>query len=88
MQELFPEPISGWARVAVDRPIDVAGAGLSYAVPPEIEDIAPGDPVTVPLGRGNTPTAGWVVSIEDQPGSTTGNDQTHSVAANGFTHAG
>ena len=67
MQELFPEPISGWARVAVDRPIDVAGAGLSYAVPPEIEDIAPGDPVTVPLGRGNTPTAGWIVSIEDQP---------------------
>ncbi len=61
VQDLFPEPIAGWVRVAVDRPIDHAGSGLSYAVPPELADVEPGEAVTVPLGRGNTPTAGWVM---------------------------
>ena len=65
VQELFPEPVVGWVRVAVDRPIDVAGGGLSYALPPELEDLAVGEAVTVPLGRGNTPTAGWVVGRDD-----------------------
>ena len=60
VQELFPEPIAGWMTVAVDRPIDLAGHGLTYAVPPELADLEIGAPVTVPLGRGNTPTAGWV----------------------------
>ena len=67
MQELFPEPVAGWVRVAVDRPIDVAGLGFSYALPPELEDLSPGDAVTVPLGRGNTPTTGWVVRRDEQP---------------------
>ncbi len=66
VQELFPEPVVGWVRVAVDRPIDVAGTGLSYALPPELEDLAVGEAVTVPLGRGNTPTAGWVVARDDE----------------------
>ena len=43
VQELFPEPVVGWVRVAVDRPIDVAGTGLSYALPPELEDLAVGE---------------------------------------------
>jgi primosomal protein N' (replication factor Y) len=65
VQELFPEPVVGWIRVAVNRPIDVAGSGLSYALPPELDDLAVGDAVTVPLGRGNTPTDGWVVGRDD-----------------------
>jgi primosomal protein N' (replication factor Y) len=71
VQELFPEPVAGWVRVAVDRPIDVAGLGFSYALPPELEDLAPGEAVTVPLGRGNTPTAGWIVRRDDRPGERT-----------------
>ena len=61
VHELFPEPIVGWIRVGVDRPIDIAGSGLTYAVGPDLGQLSPGDAITVPLGRGNTPTAGWVV---------------------------
>ncbi len=67
VHELFPEAVASWIRVAVDRPIDIGGEGLTYAVGPEIGLLQPGDPVVVPLGRGNTPARGWVVSECDQP---------------------
>jgi len=70
VQELFPEPVAGWKQIAVDRPIDLAGRGLTYAVRPELEDLAIGEPVTVPLGRGNTPTAGWVTGPAEAPSPT------------------
>ncbi|MEM1186402.1 MAG: primosomal protein N' [Planctomycetota bacterium] len=52
-----------FALVAVERGIDhspSAAQGFSYRLP-EGADAAPGDRVTVPLGRGNTPTNGVVL---------------------------
>ena len=61
MQELFPESTVGWTSIAVDRPIGL-GSAFTYAVPEDLADLRIGDPVSVPLGRGATPTAGWVTS--------------------------
>ncbi|MEM8782896.1 MAG: primosomal protein N' [Planctomycetota bacterium] len=56
------EPIAGYARVAVERGLDSAEGGLTYAVPASMDDAArPGRRVTVPLGRGSTPTTGFVL---------------------------
>ncbi|MDP7029081.1 MAG: primosomal protein N' [Phycisphaerales bacterium] len=70
MHELFPEPVSSWIRVAVDRPIDVGGDGLTYAAGPDLGELQPGDPVVVPLGRGNARTGGWVVAECERPRDT------------------
>jgi primosomal protein N' (replication factor Y) len=67
VQDLFPEPIAGWATVAVDRPIDVAGRGLTWAIPEELADLATGERVVVPLGRRGAPTTGWIVDIQLSP---------------------
>ena len=53
------------AQVAIERGIDRYPDGLSYAVPDELADLHPGDRVLVPLGRGDTPTAGWILSLHD-----------------------
>lgn len=53
----------GYARVAVERGVDRYPDGLTYAIPPTLEDLAPGERVIVPLGRGNTPTAGYVIDL-------------------------
>jgi len=53
----------GYARVAVERGIDRYPEGLTYAIPSSLEDLAPGDRVIVPLGRGDKPTAGYVIDI-------------------------
>lgn len=37
--------------------------GLTYAIPVELEGLAAGERVIVPLGRGDTPTPGYVVEI-------------------------
>ncbi len=55
----------GYARVALERSIDSGEGGFTYAVPEALADLAVGDRVTVPLGRGNKPTSGVVVGLMD-----------------------
>ena len=54
------------AQVAIERGIDRYPDGLSYAVPEELGPLHPGDRVVVPLGRGDAPTAGWVLSVHEE----------------------
>ncbi|MCH2138650.1 MAG: primosomal protein N' [Phycisphaerales bacterium] len=64
--ELFAQEISGWVEVAVDAAFDPGGSGgLHYALDSTLTDLAPGDPVTVPLGKRNRPVRGWVVDRLD-----------------------
>ncbi len=51
-----------FAVVAVEQGLD---SGLTYAVPDELADVAVGERVHVPLGRGNRATPGYVVSLTD-----------------------
>ena len=53
------------AQVAIERGIDRYPEGLTYAIPTELDGVRAGDQVIVPLGRGNTPTPGWVVRTID-----------------------
>ncbi len=62
MANLFATEIAvGYARVAVERSVDRYPDGLTYAIPTDLADLQPGERVLVPLGRGDTPTAGYVV---------------------------
>ncbi|MEY4117133.1 MAG: Primosomal protein [Planctomycetota bacterium] len=47
--------------VAVERAVDRSPDGLTYALPKELAHLPEGARVEVPLGRGETPTAGWIV---------------------------
>ena len=47
--------------VAVERAGDRSPDGLTYALPRELAQLPDGARVEVPLGRGETPTAGWIV---------------------------
>ncbi len=58
----------GFVRVAVERGVDHYPEGLTYAVPPDLNDLALGDRVRVPLGRGDTPTPGYVIEICESVG--------------------
>ncbi|MBB6430700.1 replication restart helicase PriA [Algisphaera agarilytica] len=62
-----PSEAVGYALVSLERSIDSADGGFTYAVPPELADLAVGDRVTVPLGRGNKPTGGIVVGLVETP---------------------
>ncbi len=53
-----------YAKVALEQGID-AGDGLTYAVPPMLEDLQVGERVTVPLGRKNKAVSGYVMQIEN-----------------------
>jgi primosomal protein N' (replication factor Y) len=67
MSTLFPGSTSvGFARIAVERGVDRYPEGLTYAIPPELASLQPGDRVQVPLGKGNRPTAGYVIDISAQ----------------------
>ncbi|MEL7088482.1 MAG: hypothetical protein AAGL98_08605, partial [Planctomycetota bacterium] len=61
-----PRNIVGYALVALERSIDRGEGGLTYAVPEPLADLAVGDRVSVPLGRGNKPAAGYVVGRRDE----------------------
>ena len=76
MQSLFdtdPAPreaplrLRGYAMVAVERGVDLFPEGLTYAVPESLEGVRVGVRVSVPLGRGDQPTRGTVVSISEHP---------------------
>ncbi|MEM9882941.1 MAG: primosomal protein N' [Planctomycetota bacterium] len=57
----------GYVLVALERGIDRAEGGLTYAVPAGLADLRVGDRVSVPLGRGNKPADGIVVGRRDAP---------------------
>jgi primosomal protein N' (replication factor Y) len=62
MTSLFgADAVAGYARIAVERGVDRYPDGLTYAVPATLADLAPGERVVVPLGRGNRLTPGYVV---------------------------
>ena len=54
-----------FAQVALEQGIDAGPTGLTYEVGGELSDIAVGDRVIVPLGRGNKPVAGHVIEVTD-----------------------
>ncbi len=60
-----PTPSGKYAVVAPERGLD-SDAGLTYAIPGELADLRAGDRVIVPLGRGNRPTAAYVLSVQDR----------------------
>ena len=66
MPDLFDSGVpTRYARVAVERGIDRYPEGLTYAVPPHLEGVAPGDRVVVPLGASDRDAAGYVIEIVD-----------------------
>lgn len=68
---LFAEPRSiGAALVAVERGIDRAPDGLTYLVPESLADLAAGERVIVPLGRGDRAVHGWVLKRLEEGEST------------------
>src|SRR5687768_1226334 len=68
MPQLFAtEKAVGYAQVAVERGVDRYPEGLSYAVPQELAALKPGQRVIVPLGRGDTLTAGYIIDISPAP---------------------
>ncbi|MEE2718567.1 MAG: DEAD/DEAH box helicase, partial [Planctomycetota bacterium] len=70
MALLFPEETNaGYARIAVERGFDRYPDGLTYVVPEELVDLDTGERVLVPLGRGDTPTPGYVIDRSDSPGN-------------------
>jgi primosomal protein N' (replication factor Y) len=65
---LFPpgdRTIARLAQVAVERSLDRWPDGLTYAVPPALADLVPGERVRVPLGRGDARVEGTVVRVID-----------------------
>lgn len=60
-----PAPES-YVRVAVERGFD-APDGLTYAAPSSMPDLAVGERVIVPLGRGDARTEGYIVEIGVRP---------------------
>ena len=65
MAGLFDEPSVKYASVAVERGVDQFPDGLTYGVPERLLPLSVGQLVTVPLGKGNTPTSAWVLSLAD-----------------------
>ncbi len=62
---LFPDALQaapvGYALVAPERSVDLGEGGFTYAIPPTLGELAVGQRVLVPLGRGDTPVAGFVL---------------------------
>src|SRR5204863_10096366 len=68
MPNLFADEVAvGFAHIAVERAVDRYPDGLTYAIPAALKNLAPGDRVVVPLGKGNTATVGYVIDIVEQP---------------------
>ena len=71
----------GLALVAVERGIDRAPDGLAYRVPAELADIAVGERVIVPLGRGDKPALGWVLRRLEESESSVPRSKLKSITA-------
>ena len=54
-----------FVRLAPERGVDHPD-GLTYALPASLDTLAVGDRVEAPLGRGNTPVAGYIIEILTQ----------------------
>jgi len=67
MAGLFDEPSVSYVHVAVERGVDQFPDGLTYGVPERLHPLQIGQLVTVPLGRGNTPTQAWVIGKTTNP---------------------
>ncbi len=79
MVGLFDEPTISYVQVAVERAVDRYPHGLTYGVPESLAPIEVGQLVTVPLGRGNTPTDAWVLSTNNNPPDFGKNKETKQV---------
>lgn len=68
MSTLFDQgaAIAGFVQVAPEQGIDLSGGVLTYALPEALKDVRVGQRVMVPLGRGNKPVSGYVVSLRHQ----------------------
>ena len=66
MPNLFAAEVAvGYAQVAVERSVDRFPDGLTYAIPKSLANLVPGERVIVPLGKGDTPTPGYIVDLID-----------------------
>ncbi|HJN72211.1 MAG TPA: primosomal protein N' [Phycisphaerales bacterium] len=79
MAGLFDEPTISYVQVAVERAVDRYPNGLTYGVPELLAPIEAGQLVTVPLGRGNTPTEAWVLSTSDNPPTPSDTKETKQI---------
>jgi len=64
VRSLFEQAVeiaAGHVLIAVERGVDAFPEGLLYALPASLTDLRDGERVTVPLGPGNRPTAGYVI---------------------------
>jgi len=62
---LFEKPVAAtgrFVRIVPERGID-APQGLTYAIPPGLEDLQVGERIRAPLGRSGRAVEGWVVEI-------------------------
>lgn len=66
MAGLFDEPTLSYVQVAVERGVDQFPDGLTYGVPQRLHPLQVGQLVTVPLGRGNSPTSAWVIRADGE----------------------
>lgn len=64
-----------FADVALEHGFDNAAGGLTYAVPADLIDLAPGERVLVPLGNKNKPVAGFVTEVRNTSGLPAGKDK-------------
>ena len=67
MAGLFDEPSVSYVQVAIERSVDQFPDGLTYGVPERLYPLQIGQLVTVPLGKGNSPTPAWVIATTDEP---------------------
>jgi primosomal protein N' (replication factor Y) len=79
MAGLFDEPSVSFAQVAVERGVDQFPDGLTYGIPERLMPLHVGQLVTVPLGRGNTPTKAWVLEILHEPPTLPNNKEPKQV---------
>ena len=56
----------GYARLALERGVDRYPDGLTYGIPEGLDTLAVGDRVVAPLGRGNTPTSGYIIEMVEK----------------------
>ena len=54
------------AKIAVSSAVFSFDKPFDYLVPSYMEDITPGQRVLVPFGRGNKPTEGFVLSVQEE----------------------